>query len=185
MKQNLWFSLVVAIPLLTAATMTFGDEDDDGFISFFKRQPGVAPVTSELYREECGSCHFAYQPGWLPEQSWRDMMSSLSDHFGDNAELSQANNRLILDYLVNNSADKSDFRRSKKVMRSLGSYASPQRITELGYIKHEHDEIPNRLIAENDKVGSLSQCNACHQDADQGGFREGNIKIPGHGKWDD
>ena len=185
MKRKNRFSFIVAIPLLTLATVSFGDEDDDGFLGFFKRAPGVAPVTDQLYKEECGSCHFAYQPGWLPEQSWRDMMSNLDNHFGDNAELSQANHKMIIDYLVNNSADKADFRRSKKVMRSLGSSAAPQRITEIGYIKHEHDEIPSRLIVDNEKVASLSQCNACHQDADQGGFRERNIKIPGHGKWDD
>ena len=26
---------------------------------------GVAPVTSPLYQEECGSCHLAYPPGLL------------------------------------------------------------------------------------------------------------------------
>jgi len=185
MKRKYWLSFFVAIPLLTLATVSFGDEDDDGFMKLFNRAPGIAPVSNQLYKEECGSCHFAYQPGWLPEQSWRNMMSSLNDHFGDNAELSQANHQIILDYLVNNSAEKSDARRSKKVMRSLGANAAPKRITELRYIRHEHDEIPDRLIAGNEKVASLSQCNACHQDADQGGFREGNIKIPGHGKWDD
>lgn len=185
MKRAYWFSFLAAIPLLTLATVSFGDDDDDDFFKFWKRQPGIAPVTNDLYRHECGSCHFAYQPGWLPEQSWRDMMSSLDDHFGDNAELNQANHQLILDYLVNNSADKSDSRRSKKVMRSLGPDAQPKRITEIGFIKHEHDEIPANLIHNNDQVASLSHCNACHQDADQGGFRERNIKIPGHGKWDD
>ena len=185
MKRANWFPFLVAIPLLTLATASFGDEDDDGFFKFFKRSPGIAPVTNQLYKEECGSCHFAYQPGWLPEQSWRDMMSSLDDHFGDNAELNPANHKVILEYLVSNSADKSNYNRSKKIMRSLGSSSAPKRITDIGYIKHEHDELPASLIAKNDKVASLSHCNACHQDADQGTFREGNIKIPGHGKWDD
>ncbi len=185
MKRKHWKSLVLAIPLLTIATVSFGDDDEEGFFKFFKRKPGIAPVTSQLYKEECGSCHFAYQPGWLPEQSWRDMMSRLDDHFGDNAELNAANHKLVLEYLVSNSADKSDYRRSKKMMRSIGPSAAPQRITETGYFKHEHDEIPSRLITDNDKVASLSHCNACHQDADQGSFSEGNIKIPGHGKWDD
>lgn len=185
MIHKKWFSVLLAVPLLTLATASFGDEDDDGFLNYFKRTPGVVPVTNQLYKEECGSCHFAYQPGWLPEQSWRNLMSGLNDHFGDNAEFNQANQKMVLEYLVANSADKSDARRSKKIMRSLGGSSAPQRITDLGYIRHQHDEIPSRLITGNEQVASLSQCNACHQDADQGGFRESNIKIPGHGKWDD
>ncbi|MCI0508273.1 MAG: diheme cytochrome c [Gammaproteobacteria bacterium] len=185
MKRAYWFSMIAAVPLLTLGSLSFGDDDDDGVLKFWKKQPGIAPVINPLYKEECGSCHFAYQPGWLPEQSWRDMMSNLDSHFGDNAEVNPANHQAILDYLVNNSADKSDHRRSKKIMQSLGSLTAPQRITETGYFKHEHDEIPDSLVEKNDKVASLSHCNACHQDAEQGSFSEGNIKIPGHGKWDD
>lgn len=185
MKRAYWFSMIIAIPLLTLGSLSFGDDDDDNFFKFWKRQPGIAPVTNVLYKEECGSCHFAYQPGWLPEQSWREMMSNLEDHFEDNAELSPANQKVILDYLVNNSADNADYRRSKKIMRSLGDASTPQRITEISYIKHEHDEIPAQLISKNDKVASLSHCDACHQDADKGSFSERQIKIPGHGKWDD
>ncbi|WP_455200074.1 diheme cytochrome c [Kaarinaea lacus] len=184
MKRAYWFPLIVAIPLLTIASVSFGD-DDDGFFKFWKRQPGVAPVANQLYKEECGSCHFAYQPGWLPAQSWRKMMSNLDDHFGDNAELKPAKEEAILDYLVSNSASNSDHRRSKKIMRSLPDTAAPQRITELHYIKHEHDELPERLVSKNENVASLSNCNACHQDADKGYFSERQISIPGHGKWDD
>ena len=181
MKRAYWLSVIMAIPLLTLGNVSFGDDDDDGFFKFWKRQPGIAPVTSEVYKEECGSCHFAYQAGWLPEQSWRELMSNLEDHFGDNAELNAATHKDILDYLVNNSADKSDYRRSKKMMRSLGDNSAPQRISETRYIKHEHDEIPVQLVANNDKVASLSNCSACHQDADKaeeispsGGKHDGN-----------
>jgi len=185
MKRAYWFAFAMAIPLLTMGSLSFGDDDDDDFFKFWKRQPGVAPVTNIQYKEECGSCHFAYQPGWLPEQSWQDMMSNLEDHFGDNAELNQADQKAISDYLANNSTDKSNHRRSKKIMRSLGKTSAPKRITDLHYIKHEHDEIPDRLVSKNEKVTSLSHCDACHQDAGKGSFSERQIKIPGHGEWDD
>jgi len=185
MKHSYWASLIIAIPLFAMTTVVFGDNDDEGFFSFFKRQPGVAPVSNQLYKEECGSCHFAYQPGWLPQRSWQHIMSNLGDHYGDNAELNQADQKNILDYLANTSADNSDYRRSKKIMRSLDESSAPQRISELRYIKHEHDEIPQRLVTKNDKVVSLSYCDACHQDADKGSFSERQIKIPGYGAWDD
>ncbi len=49
--------------------------DDEGFSSFFNsffgKELDVAPVKNALYLEECGACHFAYQPGLLPSRSWK------------------------------------------------------------------------------------------------------------------
>ena len=42
------------------------------------------------YTDACGSCHLVYQPGLLPARSWDRIMATLSDHFGDNAELDPA-----------------------------------------------------------------------------------------------
>jgi hypothetical protein len=172
--------------ILFSIQASFGDDDhDEHASSLFERKPGVAPVTNALYAQECSSCHFAYPPGLLPENSWQKMMSHLDDHFGENAELSDIDRKAIEDYLVNNSADKSTLRRSTKVMRSISASAAPLRITELPYFKHEHDEIPKRMVKENPKVGSFSQCDSCHQDAKNGFFSENKINIPGYGRWDD
>ena len=61
----------------------------------------------------------------------------------------------------------------------------PLRITELRGFKSEHNEIPQRFIQGNDKIGSLSQCDSCHKDAQRGYFDEDRIVIPGFGRWDD
>lgn len=185
MKRNYLLVTLLSMALALTWGLSFGDDDDDGDRSFWKRKPGVAPVTNSLYREECGSCHFAYQPGLLPEQSWSKIMSSLDDHFGDNAELNPEAHQQIVDYLKRNSADKANDRRSRKILRSVSLASAPLRITETSYIKHEHDEIPRRYIAGNDKVASLSNCDACHQKAAQGSFSEREINIPGVGRWDD
>ncbi|MCW9089130.1 MAG: diheme cytochrome c, partial [Gammaproteobacteria bacterium] len=56
------------IPLTALAVCTLGANsvlaDDDW--GWSRRAPDVAPVKNELYQSECGSCHFAYQPGLLP-----------------------------------------------------------------------------------------------------------------------
>lgn len=179
MKLRHIVSLFTALFLLQACDYSFGDS------SYFKRKPGVAPVSNTMYKTECGSCHFAYQPGLLPEQSWHKIMNGLADHFGDNAELDSASQQQILGYLTANSADKSDFRRSKKIMRSLRNKPAPLRISEIRYIKGRHHEIPKRMITGNEKVGSLSHCDACHQKINQGSFREHEVRIPGYGHWDD
>ena len=185
MKYRYLLLSITALCLALVWGISLGDDDDDGDGKFWKRKPGVAPVSSKMYQQECGSCHFAYQPGLLPEQSWKKVMAGLEDHFGDNAELSPQDNDKISNYLVANSADKMNHRRSKKIMRSVSLSNAPLRITEIAYFKREHDEIPQRLIKDNEKVASLSHCDACHQKADTGSFSERHIRIPGYGKWDD
>ena len=140
----------------------------------------AAMKTNAIYVEECGSCHMVYPAMLLPQQSWRKIMAGLEDHFGENAELDEATRGEIEDFLVRESSRVS----YKKLFRNLGD-AMPLRITELPYFVHEHDEIPARFITGNDPVKSLSQCNACHRDAERGRFDEDDVVIPGFGRWDD
>ena len=135
---------------------------------------------NQAYVKECGGCHMAYPAMLLPEQSWRKIMAGLEDHFGENAELDGTTRTEIEKYLVRES-DRQTYR---KMFRNLGN-ATPLRITELPYFVNKHDEIPARMVAGNEKVKSLSQCNVCHRDAERGRFDEDNIVIPGFGRWDD
>ena len=87
-------------------------------------------------------------------------------------------------YLSEHSADNSKYRRSRRIVNSLADEV-PLRISELAYIVHEHDELPDRLVRNNPQVKSLSHCNRCHQNAEKGSFNEHEIRIPGYGRWDD
>lgn len=183
MKRSYILSMSAISALVLVCGVSFGDDDDE--YAILKGQPGVAPVTNALYADECGSCHFAYPPGLLPARSWNKILNQLDDHFGDNAELGTDTRQELQSYLTNNSADKSTNRRSQKIMRSLSMESAPMRITDLRYFRHEHDEIPARLVKANDKVAGLGHCDACHQHANQGSFSERHINIPGFGRWDD
>jgi len=185
MKLTAIVTILIMVTLILASQVSLGDMDDDDDYKFWQKKPGVNPVSNALYQDECGSCHFAYQPGLLPSRSWQKLMGGLEDHFGDNAELDPADQQAISSFLDNNGADKSSFRRSTKIMRSLGNSQTPFRITEVPYIVHKHDEIPSRLVNNNPKVGSLSHCDKCHQTVSKGSFSERDISIPGFGKWDD
>ncbi|MCP4391143.1 MAG: hypothetical protein GY802_22820 [Gammaproteobacteria bacterium] len=140
----------------------------------------VAAAANPMYAEECGSCHMGYPAMLLPSKSWQKIMAGLENHFGESAELDTQTRQQIESYLVEASARRS----YRKLFRNLGEL-SPTKITELPYFVHEHDEIPARLIAGNDKVKSLSQCNACHRGAERGRFDEDDVVIPGFGRWDD
>lgn len=152
---------------------------------FFGSKNGVAPVTDDFYAKECASCHFAYQPGLLPSRSWKKIMENLSDHFGTDASLEPEDNKRILKYLVDNSAENfTNYKRSKKINDSIGKNETPTAITKTGYFIKKHKGIKPKLIEQKD-VKSLANCMACHTKADKGSYSEREINIPNYGKWED
>lgn len=173
--------------LLIAATATafigLAAADDDR--RPWRRSADVAPASDPAYLRECGECHLAYPPGLLPARSWQAIMDGLEDHFGDNAGLDAATQRQLLDYLTQNSADHADYPLSRKIARQLAAGDAPLRISELPFFRREHDELTPAMVVDNPEVGSFSRCAACHRQAGQGSFREREIDIPGHGRWDD
>lgn len=185
MKYAIIITLLFAAMIMVILNVSFGfDNSLEGNYRFWERPPGVAPTTNKLYNEECGSCHFAYQPGLLPKRSWRKIMTNLEDHYGDNAELDSLDQQVLLDYVIDNSADNAPYRRSRKIMRSMVSSFIPERIINIPYIKRKHKDIPNRFIQGNKEIQSMSQCEKCHQTIESGSFSERSIKIPGYEGWD-
>lgn len=169
---------IIAGAALMSSTLAHAD-------GFWRRGPDVAPANNPQYQSECGACHMAYQPGLLPARSWQRLMGDLANHFGDDASLSDQTRKALTDYLTLNAADRSDYRRSQKIMQTLDATDAPLRITETPYIRHKHGEIPARYITGNPKVGSLSNCAACHSTAAKGDYNEHGVHIPGVGTWDD
>ncbi len=156
-----------------------------GPFDLFKRHKEMSPVTDKTYLEECGACHFPFQPGWLPARSWRKLLDpkALEDHFGDNAELELSDRSAIARLLERNATEHSDSTRAIKLRRSIKADEAPLRITQTRYINRKHAEIPDRLITGNDEVKSLSNCERCHTEADSGSFDDDTVVIPGYGAW--
>ena len=136
----------------------------------------LGAVTNKTYAEKCGVCHFAYQPGLLPSGSWAKILSNLKDHFGETVDIDAASKEVIAKYLMNNAAENSQAKRSRKILKSLRE-ATPSRITEIPYIRHKHQDLSPEVFARK-AVGSLSNCLACHKTADQGIYEDDNVVIP-------
>ncbi|MEH6650984.1 MAG: diheme cytochrome c [Motiliproteus sp.] len=138
-----------------------------------------------IYSEECGSCHLAYPAGMLPIGSWLGIMAGLEDHFGESAEVDRETQQQLEIYLLSGAADNNDYQ-NRRYLGAPPSLDNPVlRITELPYFIRKHDEIPSRWVSGNDKVGSFSQCDSCHQTAAKGDFDDDGVVIPGYGRWDD
>lgn len=138
----------------------------------------AGPRTPEAaWRSECTSCHMAYPPGYLPERSWRLLLSGLEKHFGADASMDAALLKAVTQYLMENSAERSGDRRASRFLQSIAAGAAPLRITETGYFKRKHDEVAPQ-IWQRPKVGGPSNCVACHSGAEKGDFSERNVRIP-------
>mgnify|MGYP002713009309 CR=1 FL=1 len=180
--------LLLAIALLGMSGASFSADNKPGFFSRMfngAETPGVAPVENPQYLEECGSCHFPYQPGLLPARSWTKLMAGLENHFEENAELPAEDVKSLTGYLVKNAADHANYKRSKKIMNSLRPDEAPLRVSETPYFIEKHRELSRGMVQDNPKVVSISRCGACHTKAETGSFSESEIQIPGFGAWED
>jgi len=180
-------ALLAGVMFLNSGSAVAEEETFGSWLFSFSRQKEVKPVTDKVYQEECGSCHFAYPPGLLPARSWEKLLDekALADHFGENAELDKETLKTIHDYTMENAADKSYYKRSRKIAVATENGDAPLRITDVRYIKRKHHEIPEKMIKDNKDVKSLSYCDACHTKADKGIFDEDTVRIPNYPDWKD
>ena len=186
MMQTKFKAALVAVALLASSGSAVAEDNFWLWLVNFSRQKEVKPVNNETYADECGSCHYAYPPGLLPGKSWAKLLDekALNDHFGENASLDKDVLKTIYDYATENAADKSWYKRSRKIALATADGEAPLRITEVRYIKRKHHDIPEKMIKGNKDVKSLSYCNACHTKADKGIFDNDTVAIPNYPNWD-
>ncbi|HEX5363224.1 MAG TPA: diheme cytochrome c [Gallionella sp.] len=181
------FKAALLVAGLLASGAALAEESFFQWASSISREKEVKPVDNQIYKEECGACHFAYPPGLLPGKSWEKLLTetALSEHFGDDASLDADSLKEIRDYALENAADKSYYKRSRKIALATREGDAPLRITEVRYIKRKHHDIPEKMIKGNKDVKSLSFCNACHTKAGEGNFDNDTVKIPNYPDWKD
>lgn len=180
-------TLILLAGLLCQPYAAQAEESYLGWLLDFSRQNEFNPVKQAAWQEECGSCHFAYLPGMLPAASWTKLLDerALANHFGENAELEADTLKEVRDFALENAADKSYYKRSRKIAKATEDGVAPLRITEVRYIKRKHHDIPDKMIKGNKDVKSLSYCDACHTQAKKGVFDEDTVRIPNYPDWED
>ncbi len=179
--KTITYTLTLAAALL-AGNMLYADDERYERGKPYMTETGKAAT---LYKTECGACHMAYQPEFLPKRSWKKMMQTLENHFKTDATLEKEEYATIQAYLLRNASDaKPVFGDIGKIGRKIPADQTPLRISETPYFKKEHREIPKRMILQKE-VKSIANCAACHTKAEQGNYSEHTIFIPNYGKWDD
>ncbi|MCB2184210.1 MAG: diheme cytochrome c [Desulfobulbaceae bacterium] len=165
--------LITCFLLTSFFHLAIADHDDD---HKKRKSKYLAPVNNVAFKQECGACHFAYQPGLLPSGSWEKILSDLPNHFGEEVSLNQEQKSIISEYLRANAAEHSSAKRARKILKSLRGQ-TPLRISETPYIQEKHDEL-NSNIFSRQSIGSRSNCTACHPTAEQGNYDDDFVKIP-------
>ncbi|GEO80007.1 cytochrome C [Pararhodospirillum oryzae] len=132
-------------------------------------QDWVPPVTDPATLKECGECHMAFQPAFLPARSWDKMMDTLDDHFGDNASLPADTTAAIRAYLTANAGDVRPQGLARSFMAWVEPGGAPQRLTENPDFRREHRKITAQKLQRSGAL-SIVNCPACHQGADRGWY---------------
>ena len=126
--------------------------------------PTDAPAS---YEAECASCHMAYPPALLSEQSWKNVMSGLSKHFGTDASIDSKTQIEITNWMIKNATTRQKYNET----------APENRITKTSWFIRKHDEVKPD-VWKRASIKSPANCGACHIDATKGIFSESKIKIP-------
>lgn len=178
MKKWMQFLVLIASISSTSALLASGGMGEGNEGGRGREEGSQMPqVTNVKWKTECSSCHMLYHPGLLPERSWKRVMAGLDKHFGENASLDTATRDEIANFLVLNSADKQDNRRSNRIAQSIPASVAPLRISETRYFTSKHDEVSASTFKRK-SIGSAANCAACHKGAEKGDFSESQVKIP-------
>ncbi|MEW6185800.1 MAG: diheme cytochrome c [Thermodesulfobacteriota bacterium] len=139
------------------------------------QSPDSGGTREDIYKKTCGQCHLAYPPEFLPAAFWGKLLAESDHHFGEALPLEPALKTLLSSYLKANGAEHSSSSKARKILESLNG-TIPQRLTEVPYLVKKHRKITAEML-QRPAVGSLANCQACHADAEKGGFSS-KVTIP-------
>jgi len=189
MLKELAFTAMAMSLVLVAAYTEPASADSDGYALGNQEGPGghrgrereraqpFPAIANDSYKQECSTCHFAYQPGLLPARSWQALVKDTENHFGEEIVLESNIRSEIIDYLVANSADTATGNAwSRMIMASLNAAETPQRITEVPFIQKRHGKLGPEVF-KRENVESFSNCDACHTTAPEGEYGEDFVKF--------
>ena len=148
-------------------------------LDWFSRRPPPLSLRAlpenATYKKECGACHYALNPSLLPAASWAALMTSLSEHFGEDASLDSPTTSRLAAWLVSNGAETFDTESANRFR--LVAPADPYRVTATPYWVRKHASV-SPVVFGRKAVRSKVNCDACHRDAASGRFDDQAIAIP-------
>jgi hypothetical protein len=147
------------VVLLAAVEAAFGiarsDTEPPGPLA-----SGNAGAPAQL--EECGDCHMVFPSRMLPTRSWTVILSTMQDHFGEDAAIPKKDLDVIRDFLTSHAADSPGATaRERHYLGAILSGSTPLRITATPWWNQMHADF-NFDGVKHSQVKSPANCLACH-----------------------
>lgn len=120
--KKLTLKWLATLALILANTMCYAKGEEFSFSN------------NPTWKEECGSCHVTFPPQLLTKENWRQLISSLDKHFGENATLDPEVAKEILDFLLSQAGSVFDGYRSESGMR----------ITDTPWFSQKHGKVSKK-----------------------------------------
>jgi len=130
------------------------------------------PITDKAVLAECGDCHMVFFAEMLPRRSWMNILSNLSNHFGEDASVDAAVLPKIIAHHVSNAGDVINSRGARKWREGLDPNEAPEKITSAPRFTRKHSDSDFKRMWDKFKVKSNADCVACHKQAQQGIFED-------------
>ncbi len=127
--------------------------------AFAQQAPGMV-AGAKTWAHECGACHMAYPPFFLPARSWSKLLDHLSHHFGEDASLDPATTSKIKKFLMANAADSPSG--NPEILRGLPASVTPVRITDMPFWRRIHGWLLGPGVGSGPGIRTAAKCNACH-----------------------
>jgi len=138
-------------------------------------------IKDELTRSECGDCHMAFTPSRLTKNAWHKIMTTLSDHFGEDASLSAEKVKHIEAYLLNNALDRKNDIRTKMRIKAWAKkgIVDPIRISKTPEWTRHHTFAQRYQVMAKDVGYNGPNCIKCHKGAERGVYEDFGDRYPG------
>ena len=107
---------------------------------------------NELVHKECGACHIAYLPKFLPPTAWTRLFDSIDNHYGEDASMAPEVAKVVRKYYMDNAAGLYWTSPSTKEIPRITAQAWWKRA--MGNVKITP------------RIRSKANCGACHTHAD-------------------
>ncbi len=120
----------------------------------------LSPVSDKITKTECSACHMVYPPGLLPKASWKKILNTLSDHFGEDASLDAKTTAHIRNYLMSHANTRLKTKASNPTLR----------ITDFYWFNRQHGSRARAYAKSHKSIGTISNCAGCHRSAERGVF---------------
>ena len=112
--------------------------------------------------QQCGECHMVFASRMLPSRSWAAILSTMDDHFGEDAAIPKKDLDVIRDFLTSHAADSPDATaRERHFLSALLPNSTPLRITATPWWNQMHADF-NFDAVKHSEVKSAANCLACH-----------------------